>query len=59
MCEDITVVPDSTNEGIAEMLSITLYSNDSAVMLGLSAVTVHIGMSRGYSISMKFCNNTI
>ena len=59
MCEDITIVPDSTNEGIAEMLSISLYSNDSAVMLGQSAVTVFIGMSHGYSMSMKFCNKFI
>ena len=59
MCEDITVVPDSTNEVVAEMLSVTLYSNDSDVMLGQSAVTVVIGMSHGYNISMIFCYNTI
>ena len=59
MCEDITVVPDSTNEVVAEMLSVTLYSNDSAVMLGQSAVTVVIGMSHGYSIGTKFCYKSI
>jgi len=44
VCEDITIVPDSTNEVIAEMLSVTLYSNDSAVMPSQRIATVSIGM---------------
>ena len=59
VCEDITIVPDSTNEVVAEVLSVMLYSNDSAVTLGQNAATVFIGTSYRYSMSMKFCNKTI
>ena len=45
MCEDITIVSDSTNEVVAELLSLSLNSNDSAVMLGQSTATLSIGMS--------------
>ena len=44
VCEDVTIVPDSTNEVVAEMFSVGLNSNDSAVILGQSAAAVSIGM---------------
>ena len=50
VCEDVTIVHYSTNEVVAEMFSVTLNSNDSAVILGQSAATVSIGMSHGYSM---------
>ena len=50
VCEDITIVPDSTNEVVAELFSMTLNSNDSAVMLGQSTANLSIGMSHGYSM---------
>ena len=39
-CEDITVVPDSINEVVVEMFSVTLNSDDSAVVLSQSTATV-------------------
>jgi len=47
MCEDITIVPDSMNEVIAEMFSVSLSFNDSAVMLSQRTATVSIGMTHG------------
>ena len=45
VCEDVTIVRDSTNEVVAEMFSVSLKSDDSAIVLGQSAATVSIGMS--------------
>jgi len=42
-CEDITIVPDSINEVVVEMFSVTLNSDDSAVVLSQSTATVSIG----------------
>jgi len=42
-CEDITVVSDSINEVVAEMFSVTLNSDDSAVVLSQSTATVSVG----------------
>ena len=47
MCEDITIVPDSTNEVIAEMFSMSLSFNDSAVTPSQRTATVSIGMPHG------------
>ena len=43
VCEDITIVPDNINEVVIEMFSVTLNSDDSAVVLSQSTATVSIG----------------
>jgi len=47
MCEDIAIVPDNTNEVIAEMFSVSLSFNDSAVMPSQRIATMSIGMPHG------------
>ena len=42
-CEDIIIVPDNINEVVVEMFSVTLNSDDSAVVLSQSTATVSVG----------------
>ena len=43
-CVDITIQPDSVNELTAESFTVTVTSDDSAVVLVQNMATVNIGM---------------